>query len=129
MFTLDIVKPTGKYNTMEVEALSVPSTDGMITILPNHMTTLITLDFGIAKITTYDGSKKYAISEGLFTFEDNKGMLFLDTIESEDEIDFIRARAAQERARERIRRRESQAELERGEVALKRSLIRLSLEK
>lgn len=129
MFILDIVKPTGKYNSMEVESLVLPSMDGQVTILPNHMATVIALDFGISKITTYDGSKKYAISDGMFAFEKNKGMLFLDTIESEDEIDFIRAKAAKERAQARIKNRESTQELERGELALKRSLIRLSLEK
>lgn len=129
MFILDIVKPTGKYNSMEVEALTIPSLDGQLTILPNHMATVVALDFGISKITTYDGFKKYAISDGMFTFENNKGMLFLDTIESEDEIDFIRAKAAKERAQARIKTRESAEELQRGELALKRSLIRLSLEK
>lgn len=129
MFELEIVTPTGRYNTMEVEALTMPSTDGQITILPNHMPVVISLEIGIAKITTYDGSKRYAMSNGLFTFEDNKGLLFLDTIESEDEIDFVRAKAAKKRAEERIRKRESQQELERGELALKRSLVRLSLEK
>ena len=129
MFELKIVKPTGQYSTKEVVSLSLPSTDGQYTILPNHMPVVVTLEIGIAKIITTDGSKRYAISDGLFTFEDNQGMLFLDTIESEDEIDFIRAKAAKERAKERIRRRESQEELERGELALKRSLVRLSLEK
>lgn len=129
MFKLDIVKPTGMYNQMEVEALTLPSTDGQVTILPNHMPAVIALDFGIGKIKTYDGSKRYAISNGMFTFEDNKGMLFLDSIEAEDEIDFMRARAAKERAEARIRKEESREELLRGEFALKRSLIRLSLEK
>lgn len=129
MFKLDIVKPTGKYNQMEVEALTLPSMDGQITILPNHMPTVIALDFGIGKIKTYDGAKRYAISDGMFTFEDNKGMLFLDSIEAEDEIDFMRARAAKERAEARIRKEESREELLRGELALKRSLVRLSLEK
>ena len=128
MFILDIVKPTGKYNSMEVEALTMPSTDGQITVLPNHMPSVIALDFGVVKIKAYEGSKKYAISDGMFTFEDNKGMLFIDTIEAEDEIDFIRAKAALARARDRIKRRESIQELERGELALKRSLVRLSLE-
>ena len=128
MFILDIVKPTGKYNSIEVEALTLPSVDGKLTILPNHMSTVIALDFGISKIRTFDGVKRYATSDGMFTFENNKGMLFLDTIESEDEIDYMRARAAQERAEERIRKKESVEELKRGELALRRSLIRLSLE-
>ena len=128
MFVLEIVKPTGKYNSMEVESLTLQSTDGQVTILPNHMATVISLDYGITKITTYDGKKKYATSSGMFTIDNNKAVMFLDTIEAEDEIDFMRARAAKERAEEQIRRRESIEELERGEFALKRSIIRLSLE-
>lgn len=128
MFTLDIVKPTGRYNTMEVKALTLPSTDGIFTILPNHMPVIISLEYGIAKIKSFDGSKEYAISDGLFTFEDNKGMLFLDTIEAEDEIDFKRAKAAKARAQERILKEESLEELRRGEFALKRALNRLRLE-
>ena len=129
MFALKVVTPKGQYTNLEVSSVSVPSTDGIITVLPNHMDLIIPLNIGVLKIENTKEDMRYAISEGMFTFKDNRAILFVDTIEHEDEIDFIRAEAAKARAEARIARRESIQELERGELALKRSLVRLSLKK
>ena len=129
MFALKVVTPKGQYSNLEVSSVSVPSTDGIITVLPNHMDLIIPLNIGVLKIENTKEDMRYAISEGMFTFKDNRAVLFVDTIEHEDEIDFIRAEAAKARAEARIARRESIQELERGELALKRSLVRLSLKK
>lgn len=127
MFSFKIVTPKGEYANMEAKAVSVPSIDGIITVLANHMDVIIPLDIGILKIENADKDHRYAISSGMFTFKENRGVLFVDTIEHEDEIDYVRAEAAKARALARIAKRESVKELERGELALKRSLVRLSL--
>ena len=129
MFALKVVTPKGQYTNLEVSSVSVPSTDGIITVLPNHMDLIVPLNIGVLKIENTKEDMRYAISAGMFTFKDNRAVLFVDTIEHEDDIDFIRAEAAKARAEARIAKRESIHELERGELALKRSLVRLSLKK
>ena len=57
-----------------------------------------------------------------------KRVLLVDTVENSSEIDFVRAAAAKERAEERIAKKESADDIKLGEMALKRSLIRLSLQ-
>lgn len=128
MFELNIVTPKGMYQKLDVVSVNVLSTDGRITTLSNHMDVIVPVDIGVLKIESENETLRYATSAGMLTFKDNRAVLFTDTIEHEDEIDFMRAEAAKERALRRIERRESVQELERGELALKRSLARLSLQ-
>ena len=128
MFTLKIVTPKGEYENLEVERVTLPTSDGVITMLSNHMPLLTPIEFGVMRVKGKDFQEKYAVSQGLFTFKDNEASLLVDTIENSDEIDFVRAAAAKERAEERISKKESSDEIKRGEMALKRSLVRLSLE-
>ncbi len=127
MFTLNIVTPTKHYKTVEVDRVSLPSTDGVITVLTNHMDLLVSLEFGILNIKYNGARERYVISDGMFIFKNNEASLLVDSIESADEIDFERALRAKERAEARISKKESVNELKRGEFALKRSLMRLSL--
>lgn len=129
MFNLKIVTPTGEYANLEVERVSLPTSDGVITLLSNHMDLLTPIELGIMVTKTKDKKEKYVVSQGLFTFKNNEASLLVDTIESSSEIDFARALAAKARAEERITKKESAKDIERGEVALKRALMRLSLQK
>lgn len=128
MFNLKIVTPKGEYANLEVERVSLPTSDGVITMLSNHMDLLTPIELGIMVVKGKDTREKYVVSQGLFTFKNNEASLLVDTIENSSEIDFARALAAKERAEERIQRKDSAKEIERGEVALKRALMRLSLE-
>lgn len=128
MFTLKIVTPTKEYANLEVDRVSLPTSDGVITMLSNHMDLITPIEIGVVVVKVKDQKEKYAVSQGLFTFKDNEASLLVDTIENADEIDFVRAQAAKERAEERIAKKESAEEIKRGELALKRSLVRLSLD-
>lgn len=127
MFKLKVVTVHEEYGNFDVDRLSLLTSDGVITMLSNHMDYITPVENGLMTIKFKDNKTEYAISQGLFTFKDNYATLFLDTIESENEIDFERAEAAKKRAEDRIRRKESNAEIQRGELALKRSLVRLLL--
>lgn len=128
MFTLKIVTPQGKNYNLEADRVTLPTSDGMITMLPNHMNFITPIDIGVMKVKKGDLVEKYAISEGLFTFKDNEASLLVDTVENSKDIDFMRAKASKERAQRRIDSKDSADDIQRAEMSLKRSLIRLSLE-
>lgn len=127
MFKLNIVTVHDQYAEYEVERVTLQTSDGVITMLSNHMDYLTPVENGIMTIHFKEEKKRYAVSKGLFTFKDNYASLLVDSIEGEGEIDVKRAQAAKERAEARIHRQESSKEIERGELALKRSLVRLTL--
>lgn len=112
---------------MDVDKVTLLTSDGYITMLSNHMDTITTVENGIMRITVNKEITSYAISSGLFTFKDNQAILLIDTIERSDEVDVKRAEAAKERAEARIKNHESADEVKRGELALKRAITRLKI--
>lgn len=128
MFTLKIVTPTQEYKTLELDRISLPSTDGTVTVLSNHMDIMVPLEFGLITTIKDKVKTKYVISEGLFTFAKNEATLLVTSIESEDELDLERAQLSKARAEERLSKKASTDDLKRAEYSLKRALIRLSLE-
>lgn len=127
MFTLKIVTPTQEYKTLELDRISLPSTDGTVTVLSNHMDIMVPLEFGLITTIKDKVKTKYVISEGLFTFSKNEATLLVTSIESADELDVERAQRSKERAEERLSKKASTDDLKRAEYSLKRALIRLSL--
>ena len=98
-----------------------------ITLLPNHMATVLPLSIGIMYTKKKDHTVRYVISEGAFTFENNRATLLLQTIENEKDVDFNRAERARERAEERLHDYTHTIDMVRAEAALKRALTRLRL--
>lgn len=129
MFKLNIITPHTTYAKLEIDRINFLTSDGYITMLSNHMDTITTVENGIMRITQNKEVTSYAISSGLFTFKDNEAVLLIDTIERSDEIDITRAEAAKERAEARIKNHESADEVKRGELALKRAITRLKINK
>ena len=69
----------------------------------------------------------YAVAGGLLYFHDNHAEILTDAIENKDEIDIERAKASKERAEKRLARTDRNTDMKRAELALKRSLNRLSI--
>ncbi|CAM4235821.1 ATP synthase F1 subunit epsilon [Erysipelothrix inopinata] len=131
MFEIKIVTPHGIYDEIQVSSVTLPTTDGQRTVLPNHMPLVMPLEIGNMYLKKDNERVDYAISEGMFTFENNCGTLIITSIERGDEIDFERAEKAKQRAEERLHGQhyEDHVDFKRAELAMKRSLSRLRLKK
>lgn len=129
MFSLKIISPEGVYDELDVDSLTLPTVDGQRTLLPNHMATVLPLKIGVMYYHVKGEKSIFFLSEGLFTFEDNEGRILVNTVENQEEIDFNRAERAKERAQQRLRDKEETSDMKRAELALQRSLTRLSLRK
>ena len=126
MFTLELVTYKGIYKTMEVQSINLPTPDGRRGILPNHMAIMLPVSIGVLSITSEAGVKKYTVSEGVFFFENNKGTLLADSIEDVEYIDIERAKEAVERARQRLETSDTDSDIYRAEVALKKAINRIN---
>lgn len=83
--------------------ISVPTTSGEITILPNHVPLVSILQAGELKIKDKDGEHLVAVSGGFLEIKpDNEVVILADNAERAEEIDVDRAEQARQRAVEQM---------------------------
>jgi F-type H+-transporting ATPase subunit epsilon len=111
-----------KMAAVEVE---VPGVNGPFTVLPGHAALLSLLEAGVLTVKTSEGVlHTFALGSGFARVMDNHVLILAQTAEIDSEIDIERARAAKERAEERLRRKVDIDEA-RAQAALHRALVRL----
>ena len=127
---LNIITPSKSVYSGEVKAVTVPGTDGSFQVLKNHAPIISTLEIGLVKIESLDGSTEfYSTGGGTVEVLNNKISLLADSIERSDEIDPDRARAALNRAKERLAQRgiDKTIDIARAEAAAARAQNRLNI--
>ena len=117
----------GKLYSEDYSRISLPTNDGIRTILNNHMDVVVPVEIGKVKLINDKETKEVIVSEGIFNFENNKAQLLVRTFEFADEIDEERAKRAKERAQKRLEQQLSAKELQETELSLKRALTRLRM--
>ena len=98
MFKLSIVTPEKIEYEGDVRSLTAPGADGYLGILSHHAPLITALKPG--KIEFRDSNDTIhilAVSNGFLEVSNNRATLLADAIETADEIDIERARAAYER--------------------------------
>ncbi|MDP4094484.1 MAG: F0F1 ATP synthase subunit epsilon [Bacillota bacterium] len=126
-FNLEIVTPERKFFAEEVEEIVLRTPDGEMGILKGHVPMVVAVDIGPIRIKKNGEWKEAVLTEGFMEIKQDKTIILTDTAEWPDEIDINRAKAAKQRAEERLQRQESQAEYVRSKAALARALARLKV--
>lgn len=126
MFNLNMLTIDGKKMTDEIKRISLPTSDGVRTILANHMDAVIPVEIGVVRLIYPNVVEEVVVSEGIFNFRDNEAHLFVRTFELASEIDEERASRAKERAEARLQEELDTREMQETELALKRALTRMS---
>jgi len=112
----------------EAASLQFPGGDGLYGILPRHAPLITTVEPGVLRLVDDRGEEtRLAIARGFVSVKDDRIEFAVDAGEPAEEIDVERARAAAERARERMRGKVHTSEVEdmRTEYALRRAIARL----
>ena len=128
-FPLTIGTPDGLMFEGEVERVKCRSITGDLAILADHMNFCTALGMGEAYVQLEDGTRKVgACIGGMLTMMNGSCHLLATTWEWEEDIDVERAKAARQRAEERLAQAElSDKELKIAEAKLNRALVRLSV--
>lgn len=96
---LKIVTPEGTVVEVPAVRVTLPVTDGEVTILPDHMPYIGSLQAGEAVIGhTDDSESSYALSGGFVEFDHDTLTILADTAERAEDIDLKRAEEARQRA-------------------------------
>lgn len=124
---IEFCAPTHTPVSVDADEVIVPGAAGMFTVLPGHTPLLTSLGIGV--LTAYESpvnARRFAIHGGFAEVIDDHVTILADTMELAENIDTPRAEAATERAKERLRKRAETTDIARAEVALARSIARMS---
>lgn len=108
--------------------LIIQTVDGQLSFLAHHQEMMAALNPGELQIQDEEGNWISAIAGfGSMVFANNRATVLVETCEKPEEIDKKRAEEALERAKERMRQKQSQREYHMTQAAMARALSRLSL--
>lgn len=126
-FKLRVVTPDRIFYDGEVSFLSVRTISGDVGILANHTRYVTPLVIGTLKIRTEQGERLAAVAGGFLKTGDNTATIVTSACEWADEIDVERAQKAADRAKERLRQKQSTRQQDIEEAKLKTALNRINV--
>jgi F-type H+-transporting ATPase subunit epsilon len=127
-FELQIITPSRIVFQGEATSLSAPGTLGGFQILCNHAPFISIIEVGEIKVKDKSGKDiRYATSGGFVEVKNNSIVVLAETAEPTGEIDVARAKAANDRARERLRLKDPNTDIDRARLSMLRSLNRLRI--
>lgn len=108
-----IVTPEKTIYENDILQVSIPTMDGEITVMPNHIPLVSVLQAGELKIKDKDGEHIMAVSGGFLEVKANNELVILaDNAERADDIDLQRAEQARQRAEEEMARAKGQEDID-----------------
>ncbi len=125
LFTLRIITPDRVFYEGEVSMVEFNTTEGEIGVYKKHVPTTVIVSPGILTITEDGGTKEAALHAGFAEILQDEVVILAEIVEWPSEIDLERARAAKERAEERLRSKTPETDILRAETALQRALARI----
>ena len=123
---LEVATPDkGEVYKNDINMLIVRSICGELGILPKHARLLTALIPHAMRIKEGGGESQLFVSGGFLEVTPDKITVLADSAESPDDIDVERAKAAYQRASERLAKKDADTDINRAEAALARAKARL----
>jgi F-type H+-transporting ATPase subunit epsilon len=124
---LQIITPEKVAYQGEADAVSVPTQQGEITILPKHMSLVSTMKHGALVIKNEGKETVMAVYKGFVEIRKNQVLIMTDIAERIDEIDAEKAEQARQEAKRRLLEKDKMDDIAFADTvaALEKSLARL----
>ncbi len=126
-FILEVITPERNFFSGEAECIIFKSIDGEMGVLAKHAPTVTTVNIGPIKIKANDKWIEAVVGDGFAKIMPDKVVIMADSAEYPEEIDVNRAKAAKQRAEERMQKQLSELEYMRSKAALARAMARLKV--
>ncbi len=126
LMDVKIMAPDRIFYEGQVSFIEFNSTEGILGIYPKHIPMTVVIAPGVLKIVEENGdTKEAALLSGFAEVLGDSITILAESVEWPEEIDIKRAEEARIRAERRIK--DSSQDLNRAELALKRSVVRMQL--
>ncbi|HEY8108714.1 MAG TPA: ATP synthase F1 subunit epsilon [Patescibacteria group bacterium] len=122
---LSVVTATGTVSEGPVRSVTVPTTDGEITVLPDHVPLVSVIRPGVITFRTDKEERHLAVSGGFLKVAGDAVSVLADTAERADDIDKQRAEQARKRAEQAVAGKLEREELAEAQAELQKHLARL----
>jgi F-type H+-transporting ATPase subunit epsilon len=133
MFRLSIVTPEAVYFDADVKSLIVPGTEGYLGVLSGHAPLITALHPGKIEYRDAEDKVRYlAVTSGFLEVSGNRATLLADAVEETAEIDLERAISARDRAWENLKAAgagDHSIDVPRARAALERAQNRIRIHK
>ena len=129
-FRLEVISPERVFYTGDVEMVELTTTEGDIGVYADHIPLTSIVAPGVLTITeSSDGDqiKEAAVLEGFLEILPDQVTILAQSCEWPDEIDMNRAMEAKARAERRLKSTDTNVNMARAELALRKSLVRINL--
>jgi len=124
---LEVITPDRMVLDEYVARVTLPESDGYITLLPGHAALVAELGAGELEFEVDGKAHWMAICGGFLEVRDNRVKVLANSALGVSEIDLDRARQAEERARERLNSGDYTIDYRRAASALHRAQTRLTV--
>jgi F-type H+-transporting ATPase subunit epsilon len=124
---VSVVTPDGPVYEADVEMVSTKAKSGELGILPGHIPLVAPLEIGAVRLKKGGKTEYVAVSGGFLEVRPDKVTVLAQAAERAENIDVARAKAAKERAEQRLRAKQENIDFKRAELALRRAVNRLEI--
>lgn len=125
---LEVFTPERLVVSEEASVVTAPGEEGVFGALPGHTPFMTILKPGEVEYGKGGVSKHILVNKGFAEVTANSVCILVESAEKAEQIDIKRAQAAQERAEERIKKRDKEPiDFARAQAALTRALARLQV--
>lgn len=124
-FLLEVVTPERKVYAQDVNMVVVKGVSGELGILPNHIPLVTPLKIAPITIKKGNTTEYIAVNGGFMEVRKEKVVILAESAEFPVDIDVERARAAKERAEQRLGAKQDEVDFRRAELSLQRAMNRL----
>lgn len=129
-FFLKVISSDKVFFEGRCTSLVIPTLDGKKGILAHHENMVIAVEIGELVLTPKEGEPVTAVvSKGFVEILNNRVAVLVNSAERPEDIDILRAREAEERAKEQLRQKQSIQEYHLSQASLARAMNRLKASK
>ncbi len=124
---LEIITPIKIVLQEEVDEITIPTSEGEISILPNHVNLLTKITPGEMVIKHNGKIEPFAVLGGFLEVINNRVNILADHAIRASDIEIAKAQEAEERARHAMRNKQSENDFRLADADLKKALLELKV--
>jgi F-type H+-transporting ATPase subunit epsilon len=124
---LEVLTPTKSLLNEEIDQVTVPTLEGEISILPNHVNLLTKLSSGEMIVRKANKNETFAVLGGFLEVSNNHVSVLADHAIRANDIELAKAQEAHERAKLAMKNKQNEKEFKVAEANLRKALLELKI--